>query len=74
MDEYEARLRWKDEAFLLRADEKYIARCAGCGRELLKKKGVTLMARRSYANPKVIGYFCPACFEALADKYELKGI
>lgn len=60
-----------DDRFMLRADEKYIARCAGCGREMLKKRMVTLLARQSYSNPKVVGYFCPDCYTALCERYEL---
>lgn len=56
----------------VRVDEKYIARCAACGREMLKKRMVTLLARQSYANPKTIGHFCPDCFASLCGEYELK--
>lgn len=57
----------------VRADERYIARCHGCGRERLKKRMVTLLARTGYSNPKTIGHFCTGCFAALCDKYEMEG-
>jgi len=56
----------------VRADERFIGRCARCGREMLKKRMVTMMVRRSYANPKTVGFFCPDCYTALCEEYEIK--
>ena len=53
--------------------EKYIAVCPGCGRELLKKRMVTLLAKSQYSNPRTIGHFCESCFTALCEQFELKG-
>ena len=38
------------DRYCVRADERYIGRCARCGREMLKKRMVTMMVRRSYAD------------------------
>lgn len=53
------------------ADERYIALCPVCGREMLKKRMITLLARQGYANPKTVGHFCPDCFTSLCERYEL---
>ena len=60
-----------DNSYWMRPDQRYIACCPDCGRELLKKKAVTILARDPYLNPKTIGHFCPSCFAALCEKYGL---
>lgn len=54
--------------------DKFFAVCAGCGEEIMKRRGITIMARGRYTNPKTIGHMCERCFAELCDRYELKSI
>lgn len=51
----------------------YVADCAGCGRECLKKRMVAVYAKERYCgNPKVIGHFCTECYYNFLERYGLK--
>ena len=52
--------------------EKYIAPCAGCGKEMLKKNMVTVLVKRRYSNPKIITHLCEECYSRLCDDYEIE--
>jgi len=55
-----------------RPSERYIGRCCRCGQEMLKKHMATLSARvDSYHPLKTIGHFCPSCYSAFLEEYEI---
>ena len=51
------------------AYEKYIAVCPDCGKEMLKKRMVTVLVKRGYSNPKAVMHLCEDCFAAMCDRY-----
>lgn len=52
--------------------EKYIAQCAGCGKEMLKKRMVTMLIKRGYSNPKTVTHLCEDCFISFLDAYGIE--
>lgn len=52
---------------------KCVTFCAGCGKEMLKKRMITICVKeQQYGNPKVIGHFCKDCYYSFLERYELK--
>lgn len=52
-----------------RPAEKYIARCARCGAEILKSNGVALYRLRKGATMSVLLHFCERCYYNFLDDY-----
>lgn len=54
---------------LWRVDPKYIAPCAKCGRDGLKRNMVALYIKKgAYSNLKIMCHFCPDCMVRFADE------
>lgn len=55
-----------------RLNERYIGCCCKCGKEMLKKHMATLSARVDSYHPfKTICHFCPSCYSAFLEEYEI---
>ena len=59
------------ERGLVVSADKHIASCAGCGKEMLKKRMVTILVKRGYSNPKTVAHLCEDCYSELCDNYEI---
>lgn len=54
---------------LWRLDPKYIAACAKCGRDGLKRNMVAIYIKNgAYSNLKIMCHFCPDCMTQFADE------
>lgn len=53
-------------------DERYIALCAGCGKEMLKRRMIAVMARRGSRVPRTVAHFCEDCYAGLCDTYQFE--
>lgn len=50
-------------------DEKYVAECARCGKEGLKRNMAAMYVKRdSYSRLKIMCHFCQNCLVSLADE------
>ena len=55
-----------------RPPETFVARCADCKQEDLKRNMRTLYLKDRYAaNPKVFCHLCYSCFDAWVEKLEI---
>lgn len=52
-----------------RPAERYIARCARCGAEVLKVNAVALYRLRKGATMSVLMHLCPTCYNNFLDDY-----
>ena len=52
-----------------RPAERYIARCARCGAEVLKRNATAIYRLRSGQPMRQLMYFCPQCYSNFLDDY-----
>lgn len=52
-----------------RPSERYIAKCARCGSEILKKNSVALYRQRKGCTMSILLYFCQQCYVNFLDDY-----
>ncbi|MBQ9733944.1 MAG: hypothetical protein IJV74_06895 [Clostridia bacterium] len=58
--------------FMWRPDERYIATCARCGCEGLKKRMTSFYVKRgAYSNLKILCHFCEDCYVAFLDEFSV---
>lgn len=54
-----------------RPGERYIARCARCGAEVLKRNAAALYVLRKGRTMRVLMHLCPRCYSNFLEDYEI---